>query len=160
MDGILDQQTGGPANIAGFGVLAHQEAPGPEVVQRQRPFLDGLEAQMAEHEAAFAKNINALKNSFIFNDPGGVETFIRNHRAVVSILLEAAPVMKECFGDNVPLALDLTSEDGPPRLIYALGMWDGDSDQARAALEAFEEKWGVGNSRKAGGRIVFDYQLV
>jgi hypothetical protein len=160
MDGILDQQTGPPANIAGFDGLAPQEVPEPELVQTQRPFLEGLETQMAEHEAAFSENIKALKNSFIFSDPSEVEAFIRNHRAVVSILLEAAPVMKESFGANVPLALDVTSEDGPPRFVYALGMWEGESDQARTALEAFEEKWGVANSRKAGGRIVFDYQLV
>jgi hypothetical protein len=78
----------------------------------------------------------------------------------VGILQEAVPYLKASFGNRTPLALDVMPEDGPPRIVYALAMWEGEPDQSRAALRDFDQKWGVANSRKSGGRIVFDYQLV
>jgi hypothetical protein len=52
------------------------------------------------------------------------------------------------------------SEDGPPTAIYALALWRGERKLARLALQRFDETWWLNNLKKAGGRIVFDYELV
>jgi hypothetical protein len=160
MDGVIEQQVGTvwtpEVQVPVFGF---QEMPAQEKASFQGSIVDGWEKQIADHERYFNASIETIKKFFIFNGPD-VEKFLRSHRAVVPILQEAVPYMKSSFGETVPLTLDVLSEDGPPQIVYALAMWEGDPEQSRAALKAFDQTWGVANSRKAGGRIVFDYQLV
>lgn len=162
MDGVIEQQAGAAVTVPPYqGALPDlQESPLQEHYPTQRSIIDDLEKQMAQHDRNFSKSLEVLKNSFMFTNPAEVEAFLRSHRALVGILQEAAPYLKVSFGDRTPLALDVMPEDGPPRIVYALAMWEGEPDQSRAALKDFDQKWGVANSRKSGGRIVFDYQLV
>jgi hypothetical protein len=162
MDGVMEQQTGAAWVIPPFQAdpSDFQESPAQEYCARQRSTIDDLEKQMAEHDREFSAALEKLKNSFMFSNPADVGAFLRSHRALVSILQEALPYLKASFGGRTPLSLEVMSEDGPPRIVYALALWPDDPAQSRAALHDFDQKWWLNNSSKAGGRIVFDYQLV
>jgi hypothetical protein len=126
----------------------------------QNSIFDNLEQQITEHDLEFDGVIRDLRRTFIFADNSGVETFIRYHRALGVFLLEAAPVLREYFGQDAQLALDVPSEDGAPRTINALILWRGDRTEARTALRRFDDNWLMPNLKKAGRRIVFDFELI
>jgi hypothetical protein len=157
----MEQQTGAASTIPLCQADSHdfQEAPRQEYRPKQRLVIDDLEKQMIEHDREFAAAVGKLKASFRFSD-SEVDVFLRSHRALVSILQESVTHLKASFDDFTPLALEVMSEDGPPQIVYALAMWKGDAKQAREALCNFDRKWWLVNSRKSGGKIVFDYQLV
>jgi hypothetical protein len=159
MDGVIEQQAAVWSPDFRQPVSGCQEMPTQENAPLQRSIGDGWEKEIADHERYFNASIETIKKFFILNS-ADVEKFLRSHRAIVPILQEAVPYMKASFGETVPLTLDVLSEEGPPRIVYAVAMWEGEPEQSRAALKEFDQTWGVANSRKAGGRIVFDYQLV
>ena len=160
MDGVIEQQSAGVwSPVVQAPVSGGQEMPAQERALRHKSVVDGWENQMADHERFFNASIDTVKRFFIFGSTD-VEQFLRSHRALVQILLDAVPHFKASFGDQRPLALEVITEDRPPQVIYALAMWDGETAKSRVALADFDQKWWLANSRKAGGRIVFDCQLV
>ena len=136
-----------------------QEHSSPELRYESSVFED-LEKQMAEQEAEFSATLENLKRQFIFTNIAPIEAFLRTHRALVYVLLEGVPYLKDCFGTETPLALEIMSDEGPSRSIYALALWRGERKESRAALHRFDEIWWMNNLKKAGGRIVFDYELL
>jgi hypothetical protein len=129
-------------------------------VSYQDSVFGNLERQLAQQESEFADAIAKLRSDFIFSNTGSVQAFLSTHRALASILLEAVDYLKDCFGPDTPLMLEIASDDGPARAIYALALWKKDRAESRAALKKFDEIWWMNNLRKAGGRIVFDYELL
>jgi hypothetical protein len=142
--------------------MLHERAQADSIpeIRQQRSIFEDLERQMAQQEAEFADSLAILKQNFIFTDIAAVEAFLKAHRMLIPILLAGMPSMKECFGEDTPLALEIMSDDGPPTAIYALALWRGERTDARAALTRFDELWWLANLRRTGGRIVFDYELV
>lgn len=125
----------------------------------QKTIFDSIKQQISDHDVEFSGVIRDLRRTYIFADSAGVETFIRYHRALGAILLEAVPALREYFGQDAQLALDIPSEDGAPRTINAVALWRGDRTEARTALRRFDDNWLMPNIKKAGGRIVFDFEL-
>ena len=126
----------------------------------QKSIFEDLERQMAVQEEEFNASLTMLRKSFIFKNEEAIGTFLRTHRTLIPILLEATIHMAHFFGADAPLALEIVSDDGPPTSINALALFHGDSADARAALNLFDGVWWMANMRKANGRIVFDYDLV
>ena len=156
-----DQTSGNVWGPQGDARVYYRQKPSPSYPGRvQLSELSDLENQMREYEAEFNRLLTDLSTFFIFTDPDAISSFLRTHRSVVSILLDGAPYLRKSFGDVVPLTLEVVSEDGPPAAINALAVWRGDSARARAALRTFDEAWWLKNLRGAGGRIVFDVELV
>jgi hypothetical protein len=125
----------------------------------QETIFGNLEQQIADHDVEFNGVIRDLRKTFIFTDSAAVEAFIRYHRALGAILLEAAPALRQYFGQDAQLSLDVPSEDGVPRTINAVILWRSDRTEARTALRRFDDNWLMPNLKKAGGRIVFDFEL-
>jgi hypothetical protein len=126
----------------------------------QDSIFENLENQMVQQESEFTDTLAKLRHEFIFSNVAPVQSFLTTHRALASILIEAVDYLKDCFGQDTPLALEIVSEEGPARAIYALALWKKDRAEARAALNRFDEIWWMRNLKKAGGRIVFDYELI
>jgi hypothetical protein len=126
----------------------------------QDSVFESLEQQMAQQESEFADAITKLKGEFIFTNAVPVQSFLQMHRGLASILLEAVAYLKDCFGPDTPLTLEIMSDESPVRVIYALALWKSDRAESRAALNRFDEIWWMNNLEKAGGRIVFDYELL
>ena len=125
----------------------------------QNSVLARLEQQMAEAETEFSLLAEQLASKYVFRTPGEVKAFLRSHRGTPSVILEATPHLREAFGD-VPIVLDVATEEGASRTIYVLAMWKADRMAAREALKTFDHTWWLNNLSKAAGKVVFDYELV
>jgi hypothetical protein len=163
MNGDLDKQTSGNDWGSNRSTMLHERLqhaisaiPAPKA---QQFVIDDLERQMADHDDEFREMLGVLRHTFVFTNQLQVESFLRSNRALPAILVEAAPHFSAVFPD-VPLALDIMTEEGAPRTIYALALWRGDRTKAKQALKGFDEKWWLDNARKAAGKIVFDYELL
>ena len=119
-----------------------------------------MERQILFGEAEFQDTLDMLKSRFIFSNAEAVEDFLKTHRGLAAVLLEAAPYMAKAFGEETPLALEIMPEDGLPRTIYALAIWRGERTESRNALKSFDDSWLMRNLKRASGRIVFDYELI
>lgn len=126
----------------------------------QSSVFEDLERQMAVQEEEFKASLTTLRKSFIFKSGDTVSAFLKTNRTLIPVLLEATTYLAYFFGEDVPLALEIMSDDGPPSSINALALFHGDSIDARAALDLFDKAWWMVNMRKASGKIVFDYDLV
>src|SRR5271163_1797130 len=160
MNGILDKQTSDNDWQPPVRAMLHERlqsdfSPTPSRQKAQDLVIDELERQMSEHNAEFAGMLDRLKHLFIFTNAEAVENFLRSYRALAPILIDAEPFFREAF-NKTPLALDVMNEEGAARTIYALALWRGEREKARAALRTFDEKWWLDNMRKTSGKIVFD----
>jgi hypothetical protein len=163
MNGLLvsDQASGNDWSQPEGYMLHERSQPGfIQDARHQNSVFESLEEQMAQQESEFADTIARLRGEFIFTNPAPVQSFLRTHRALASVLLEAVGYLKECFGTDTPLALEIVSDEAPAALIYALALWEKDRQGSRDALSRFDETWWMNSQKKAGGRIVFDYELL
>ena len=163
MNGVLDEQTSGNQWDFRSRTMLHESlhpdfSPTPNA-KVQLFVIDDWEQQMAAHDGDFAATLKTLQQFFIFTNPEDVENFLRSHRSLVPILLDAAPHFRQSFA-QAPLALDIMNDEGAPRTIYALALWRGNRADAKAALNTFDDQFWLDNLRKAAGRIVFDYELL
>jgi hypothetical protein len=171
MNGLLDSQVSGndwalrgqelwrqnyqdnaaPAPISDDRIHAHQFA---QHVQRQ------LEEQMAQfaanHEAAMAD----LQRSYVFVNEPVVREFFISHRTAPHILLEAVPHLQRYFKNATIFNLRATVDEYGAQTLYAVALWPGSVQDARAALDLFDDNWWIANSRQAAGDLTFTYELV
>ncbi|HZY72179.1 MAG TPA: hypothetical protein VFE22_03620 [Edaphobacter sp.] len=164
MNGLLDAQT----SSNNWGLLAQSMLHEHFQVDTSKrvawtcdhSMFSDRDPQIPFDKTDFQDTLDTLKRRFIFGNTEAVEDFLKAHRGVVPVLLEAAPYMAKAFGEETPLTLEIMPEDGLPRTIYALAMWSGERTQSREALNSFDELWLIRNLKKAAGRIVFDYELI
>jgi hypothetical protein len=163
MNGALDSQVSGNqwehVPLRMLHDVLRQTNPMAVAQKDQQLFIEDLERQMADHDADFAEIITILKRLFVFTEQEEVEAFLRSNRVLTTILIDSATPFAEAF-PKTPIALDVMTEEGAPRTIYALALWHGERSTAKQALNAFDERWWLANMRKAAGRIVFDYELM
>lgn len=161
MNGQLAEQTSGMNWGVAPGLMAHEYSQQVAVWERgiSVSALPELEEQMRTFARTREEELAKLRKLYVFWDADQVEEFLRTHRALTEIFLEAVIPLRECFGIDAPLALDVTWEEGPPKVIYGLVVWRGERTAARAALRRFDESWWIDNSRRSAGKIVFDYEL-
>jgi hypothetical protein len=117
------------------------------------------ESQMVEFFQEHEGQLHLLRREYVFDPADGVRLFLRDHRALPEILVEAAIELRRCFGNGVVLLLQVLEDEGAPVTIYGIVLWKDSLDSARAALQNFDETWWISTSRRASGSIVFDYQL-
>jgi hypothetical protein len=122
--------------------------------------FDDMERQIRASEAEFSESIKELREKYVFKNAEAVEYFVKMHRTVAPLLIEAAPQFAAAFGNQAPIALEILPGDETPHSIYALTIWNRDSAEARAALHIFDEGWLAKNFQAINGRIVFDYELI
>ena len=163
MNGLLDAQTS--SNIWGSTAMPmlheNMQTDTPEHANSSydHSIFGSLEQQIALAAIEFDDTIDMLKRRFIFSD-ADVENFLRSHRSVTPLLLQAGQYMTQAFGENTPLTLEIMPEDDSPHTVYALAMWRGEQATARRALNQFDESWLLDNLKRTAGRVVFDYELI
>jgi hypothetical protein len=164
MNGLLDSQTS--SNNWGLAAQSMLHECIQADTQRRtnwsydHSMFKDMERQILFGETEFQDTLDMLKSRFIFSNAEAVKDFLKTHRGLAAVLLEAAPYMAKAFGEKTPLALEIMPEDGLPHTIYALAMWRGECARSRNALNNFDESWLMRNLKKAAGRIVFDYELI
>jgi len=115
-----------------------------------------LVAYTAEHEAV----LKELRAHFVMPTDSSVTTFLLEHRAIPQILLESAPHLKLCFGSETIFALRAPIDESGSRTLYAVAVWPGKAQDARNALDKFDDVWWLMHSRRASVYLTFTYELV
>jgi hypothetical protein len=146
---------GGPAPDLVAGVEASSSA---NLLTKD---LLGYERDMKQFNQEHAATLDRLRREYQLSSTSGVESFLRIHRSLAEILIDAIPHLRETFGDDTVFRIDVGSDENPiPEMLYTVALWQGSPALAKAALERFDESWWIGNSSRANGRLVFDYELV
>src|SRR5260370_655997 len=87
------------------------------------------------------EQLNRLRKDYVFDDPDRVRSFLKSHRSLSEIFIEAVPELKRCFGKDATLQIQVLWEEGTPRTIYGVVLWKDTLRSARAALQRFDESW-------------------
>lgn len=125
-------------------------------------YLKGLinDSEMEQIRSENENVLSRLLSAYVFEDHVRVRSFLEDHPSTPELLLEAAAFLRKSFGDGVILQLQIPPDEELPLTIYAVALWEGTLEDARSALNKFDDTWWTTNGHRASGRIVVDYQLV
>ncbi len=138
----------------------HQEAPIPDPRAQETDILADAERQMAQFEAQHEATLREIAKNYTMPGDSSVQSFLRNHRTIPQLLVEAIPYLKRCFGGLAVVALRASIDESGAQMLYALVMWPGEVNHARQSLERFDDDWWIAHSRQASGYLSFSFELV
>ncbi len=125
----------------------------------QAQIINGFEEAMSQHKREADAALDSIRKIFTMPDDPSVTTYLHEHRAIPQILLEAAPHLREHFG-NAVFTLRAPIDDSGSQTLYAVVMWHGPVDDVGDALDRFDEVWWIHNARRASSYLTFTYELV
>jgi hypothetical protein len=151
----LGRRTNSPEN-RWFSEGVHKDGTNP----RANGVLASYELQMMQYVKDQEAKFQELRREYILlHDLNNLESYLRDHSALVDVLLDAVPHLKACFGDNLILQIRLADDEETSKTVCATILWRKDPASARAALNSFDESWWIDNVKRASGKVVFDYEL-
>lgn len=163
MNGVLDNQTSGNDWDIPIQAMLHEhrqnvptEIP---VTHRQLSSIRDIEAQMQQFEMDYQAAVAEVRKLYVLPNDSSVLDFLKDHRALPQLLIDAAPKLKRYFSDTV-FTLRATSDEYGWQNLYADAMWSGDARDAVQLLDQFEDEWWIPNCRPARGALTFTYRLV
>jgi hypothetical protein len=164
MNGLLDYiQTSGNDWGPPIEAMLHERVQAdvtPEQYRSRRSVLDDVEHQMARFEAEHETQIAEVRKYYVIaNDPHH-ESYLRSHRTLSQLLLEAVPHLRRHFGTDAVFSLRAPVDASGAQTLYAVVMWPGAASDVRAALANFDNSWWFGIVRQASGNLTFTYELV
>jgi hypothetical protein len=104
--------------------------------------------------------INSMLSPYFLAQPEQIVDYVREHSALPALLHEAAPKLKESFGADTILKLELGANGDEGSVLRVLAMWPGSLASANAALKNFDESFWIANCDRASGYLVVDRELV
>lgn len=116
----------------------------------------------ASPEANKEFEIEQLATVYQFKDYTAVRSFLSSHSGLLMLLDEAQKKIKEVFGANTEIALEVFSDpesDVGPKL-FALIYTVLPVDQALAQLEHLDQEWWLDASARANGLLNFDVEYI
>jgi hypothetical protein len=131
--------------------------PAPEVASG---LLDYLEEQMVTFEASHRRSLADVKQHYVLPSDTSVIEFLKSHRTLPALLLEAAPKLKKFFGDRTVFLLTLMADEEGSETLYGVALWPGALADAIAALAQFDEDWWLPRANQGMGYLSFTYELV
>jgi hypothetical protein len=121
--------------------------------------LLSFENQMVGFAAEHEDLIRQIRTRYIIADTSVLE-FLRGHRTLPPLLVQAIPYIDECFGASAVFSLRAPLDEWGAQTLYAVAMWPGEISDVRTALERFDERWWIASARQAAGNLTFTYELV
>jgi hypothetical protein len=109
---------------------------------------------------AFESETNRMLSPYFLAQPDQIVAYVREHSALPALLHEAAPKLKESFGSDTILKLELGTDGDEGSVLRLLAMWPGSLASANAALKNFDESFWIANCDRASGGLVIDRELV
>jgi len=122
--------------------------------------LNDLEEQMAEFEAAHRKIVHEILKWYVLVCHTSVIAFLDGHRTIPQLLIQAAPRLREYFGESTVFSLRVVVDEYGWQMLYAEVIWPGKVGDLVTALDRFEDEWWIPNSSAAYGSLTFTYELV
>ena len=104
--------------------------------------------------------VDEVRRHFGMLEDSPVTTFLLEHPALSSILLDAVAPLRKCFGADCLFNLRAPFDESGSQTLYAVAMWPGSTQGVRTAFAAFDDTWWVAHSQPASGYLVFTYELV
>jgi hypothetical protein len=171
MNGLLDSQTSGTDWSKPSPEMLHQvfqntarvplpKTERPSVEQLGLRLQEQLEQQMAQFEAAHEAVVAELQRNYVFVNDQSVRSFFRTHRTAPQLLIEALEHLRQHFGNDTVFNLRAAVDEYGAETLYAVALWPGAVRDARRAIDQFDERWWIANSRQASGDVTFTYELV
>lgn len=108
-------------------------------------------------EARIAK----LENKYAFRNPVEIKRFLISHRQVLTVLWDARSVLKEFFGNEVSIALEVVHDPEAENIKQLFGYINVASfppDEAFERFNAFDETWFLKQFDLTGGLFNFNLE--
>ncbi len=164
MNGMLDSpQTSGNDWGPPIQAMLHERVQvdaTPMQFRNRRSIHDDLERQMAHFEAEHESQIAEVRKHYVIANDPHPESFLRSHRALSQLLLEAVPHLRQHFGTSAVFSLRAPIDASGAQALYAVVMWPGTANDVRAALANFDNSWWFEMVRQASGNLTFTYELL
>lgn len=123
-------------------------------------FFGAIERDMADSRASQQATMRELQRRFgKANDPF-VVTFLANHRAVPHLLVEAWEGLKEAFGANVVVNLEVSTDEDGHQTLRAVTLWKEDAAKAAIAFHSFVENWWLDRMNASNSDVAFVYRFI
>ena len=113
-----------------------------------------------DQEACLSSEARDLVRDFVMPSDSSVLDFLEDHRVIARTLAEAAPRLREYFGESTVFSLRRAFDELGGRTLYAVVLWPGKPQDVRSALRRFDDEWWFTRSRQTSGKLVFTYELV
>ncbi|MBB5057738.1 hypothetical protein HDF16_002444 [Granulicella aggregans] len=163
MNGYLDSQTSGNDwSLPNRAMLheIHQYIPIQTVISSSQAVFNNLETQMAKFEADNQASILEVLEQYVISDDQQVMQFLREHLTLPELLIQAAPRLREYFGDTTVFSLRTVVDEHDWKTLYAVVIWPGKARDVVTALDSFDEDWWIRRSNLAAGNLTFTYELI
>jgi hypothetical protein len=102
--------------------------------------------------------LRTLEQAYVLEDRSAIPAFIRRNR-LLEHLLEARAPLTSAFGEAAVKKLTLVEDDEGFVTLFCLILVPGGLDEARRALDSFDESWWLARSHEAAGKLNFDFEL-
>lgn len=108
----------------------------------------------------FAEELRSLQRHYmLLNSSGSIIELLEEKPAVYALLIEAVKPLQNAFGEKRFLHARVQSSD-EARLVKVEVQLPGDfGGDPERALCSFDEDWWLYNCHRAGGALVFDYEM-
>lgn len=151
----------GPGMLLSSRALAQSCRPTKSVGYQQLGLMLGsLKDELAPFAADDENLITRVKRSYVLVDESSVTDYLRSHRNLPPVLLEAVPAIERCFGSEAVTQLRVSVDSLGDQFLYAVVIWPGAAIEVRAALERFDNEWWLDHSELTSGYLTFTYELV
>jgi hypothetical protein len=103
--------------------------------------------------------LRTLEQAYVLEDRSTIPAFIKRNR-LLEPLLEARGPLTSAFGEAAVKMLTLLEDDEGFVTLFCLILVPGGLEEARRALNSFDESWWLTRSGQVGGKLNFDFDLV
>jgi hypothetical protein len=103
--------------------------------------------------------LEALEQAYVLEDRSAIHAFIKRNR-LLELLLVAQEPLTSAFGEATVKKLTLVEDGEGFVTLFCFVLVPGGLDEARRALNSFDESWWLAHSHEAGGKLNFDFELI
>lgn len=102
---------------------------------------------------------NELDKPYVFDDRPAVNDFILEHR-LRGLLAAASQPLNEAFGADTIKTLKIVTDDEGSQTLFCLVQVKSSVEDARRALESFDNQWWLAHCGPVAGKLNFDFEFV
>jgi hypothetical protein len=102
---------------------------------------------------------STLEHTYVLDDRPAIQAFMKRNRLLGHLLDARAPLIS-AFGEATVKRLSLVEDDDGFVTLFCFVLVPGGLDEARWALDSFDESWWLGRSPQAAGKLNFDFELI
>jgi len=110
-------------------------------------------------EPLAGSTLRSLEQVYVLEDRSATLAFIKQH-GLLEPLLEARGPLTSAFGEAALKKLALVEDDEGFVTLFCFVQFPGSLEEARRALNLFDEQWWLTRSHAAGGKLNFDFELI